>query len=72
MAAHNIPTDLKKLPPIQLSGLPQRSKYKGLKFKALNFKNPQPKTDPGSSTNSTYLLSRPTISLCIVKATRGV
>ena len=32
MAAHNIPTDFKKLPPIQLSGLPQHSKYEGLKL----------------------------------------
>ncbi len=32
MAAHNIPTDFKKLRPIQLQGLPQHSKYEGLKL----------------------------------------
>ena len=32
MAAHNIPTDFKKLRPIQLSGLPQDSKYEGFKL----------------------------------------
>ncbi len=47
MAAHNIPTDFKKLlPPTQLSGLPQHSKYEDLKL-GRNFQNPKPKTDPG-------------------------
>ena len=32
MAAHNIPTDIKKLRPIQLSGLPRDLKYEGLKL----------------------------------------
>ncbi len=32
MAAHDIPIDLKKLRPIQLPGLPQHSKYEGLKL----------------------------------------
>ena len=32
MVAYNIPTDFKKLSPIQLSGLHQHSKYEGLKL----------------------------------------
>ncbi len=48
MAAHNIPTDLKRLHPKQLSGVPQHSKYelKVLSW-ALNFQNPKPKADLG-------------------------
>ncbi len=32
MAAHNIPSDIKNLRPIQLSGPPQDSKYEGLEL----------------------------------------
>ncbi len=49
MTAHIFTTDIDILPHVQFSGPPQHSKY--VVFSGtLNFRNPKPKSDPGSST----------------------